>query len=71
MDSMKRNTDNQFYRNLVDYLELKLSLAKQQLVGAVGIDDISKLQGRCLELSEMLKDLQRKALEPQFTGSFS
>jgi hypothetical protein len=71
MDSMRRNTDNQFFRNLVDYLSLRLRLHKDMLVNAVDVDEIKRLQGRCLELSEMLRALQRPPIQAQSTGSFN
>ena len=69
--AMKRNTDSPFFSNLTEYLELRLTLQKDSLVTAVDIDEVKRIQGRCLELSEMLKALTRKPVQAQSTGAFN
>jgi hypothetical protein len=72
INSMKRNTDNQFYLNLVGYLELQLELKKTMLVGADDMDEVKRIQGRCRELSDMLKALTRKPVNvSQHSGAFN
>jgi hypothetical protein len=68
---MKRNTDNPFFVTLVKYLELRIALQKDSLVGAVDVDEIRRIQGRVLELQEFLKALQRVPVENKYTGSFN
>lgn len=69
---MRRNTDSQFYTDLIEYLELKLTLQKDTLVSAVDMDEIKRIQGRCLEISDMLKALTRKPVQTSnSTGSFN
>ena len=70
--SMKRNTDNQFFRNLVAYLELRITLQKDCLVGSVDMDEIKRIQGRVLELQEFLKNLTRSTtVKDKHTGAFN
>ena len=68
---MKRNTDNQFFCNLTEYLELRMTLQKDLIVNTTDMDEVKRLQGRCHELSEMLKALTRKPVEQQPTGAFN
>jgi len=70
IDSMKRNTDNQFFRNLTEYLELRISSQKDLLVSTLDVDEMKRIQGRILELQELLKGLTRKPLKDQHTGAF-
>jgi hypothetical protein len=69
---MKRNTDNQFFSNLTDYLELRISLQKDAMVSAVDMEEIKRIQGRVLEMQDFLKALTRKPIEAkQATGAFN
>lgn len=69
-NSLRRNTDNSFYLDLVKLLEFKLDTVKNQLIDAVEINDMKRLQGRAAELKEMLTALQRKPIVRQQTGAF-
>jgi hypothetical protein len=71
IDLMKRNTDNQFFMNLTRYLELRITLQKDTLVGTLDMDEVKRIQGRVLELQEFLKALRRRPVEKQHTGSFN
>jgi hypothetical protein len=69
-NSLKRNTDNQFYLDLIKLLEFRLDTAKGQLVDAVDIDEMKRLQGRAAELKDILTALQRRPIQSQQTGAF-
>ena len=69
-NSLRRNTDNSFYLDLIKLLEFKLDIAKSQLVDAVDVDEMKRLQGRAAELKEILVALQRKPIKSQLTGAF-
>jgi hypothetical protein len=68
--SLKRNPDNKFFLDLIKLLEFKLDTSKTQLVKAVGVDEFQKIQGRALELTELLQGLQRKPVHKQPDGAF-
>ena len=70
LNSLRRNTDNTFFINLVQLLDLKLGLIKDQLVRCIDDDETKRLQGRAMELSDLLAGLQRKPVKPQHTGAF-
>jgi hypothetical protein len=69
--AMKRNTDNQFFRNLTEYIELRISLQKDSLVRAEDEAEIKRIQGRVLEMQDFLKALTRKPVGQQATGAFN
>lgn len=69
--SLKRNPDNQFYLDLVKLLEFRLDVVKKQLVKAVEEGEMKRIQGRALELTELLQGLQRKPVQEQHTGAFN
>jgi hypothetical protein len=68
---LKRNPDNQFFVDLVKLLEFRLSTVQDQIVRSVEDNETKRLQGRALELMDMLSALQRKPVKPQSTGAFS
>jgi hypothetical protein len=69
--AMKRNTNSQFYSDLTSYLELRIGIQKDSLVSAVDMDEIKRIQGRVLEMQELLKALTRKPVQAQSTGAFN
>ena len=72
IDAMKRNTDSSFFSNLTEYLKLRIRLQKDSLVGADDLTEINRIQGRVLEMDELLKALTRKPVEAsQHTGAFN
>jgi hypothetical protein len=72
LDSLRRNPDNQFYLTLVKLLQLKLDLAKDQWVRCTDDGEGKRLQGRALELEDLIKALKRKpVVVTEHTGSFS
>lgn len=71
LEAMKRNPDNHFFVSLTNYLELRIELQKDCLVGQPDMDEIKRIQGRVLELQEFLKGLTRKpSAVPEHTGGF-
>ena len=71
LEALKRNTDNSFYLNLVKLLELKLILIKDQIIRCIDDDEVKRLQGRGIELQDLISSLKRKPVKPQHTGSFN
>jgi hypothetical protein len=72
INDMKRNTDSQFFGNLTEYLELRISLQKDSMVSSVDMEEVKRIQGRVLEMQELLKALTRKPVKStQYTGSFN
>ena len=69
-NSLKRNTDNQFYVDLVKLLEFRLDTVKNQMIDTVDPNELHKLQGRGCELRDMLTSLQRRPVGAQRTGAF-
>jgi hypothetical protein len=69
-NSLKRNTDNRFYLDLIKLIEFRLETIKNQMIDAVETDELKKLQGRGAELRDMLTSLQRRPVEAQRTGAF-
>lgn len=72
MTSLKAHPDNDAFINLTTYLEFRISVIEKQLVKALEDDEIKRLQGRALELTEFLEDLRRRPVDANasFTGSF-
>jgi hypothetical protein len=71
INRLKRNTDNQFFLDLVQLLEFRLSVIKDQLVKCTDEPETKRLQGRGQELQELITDLTRKPLvSKQATGAF-
>ena len=68
--SMKRNTDNQFFIDLVKFIELRITLNTMMLVTCLDMDEVKRLQGRVLELQEFKRDLARKPIKTQESGGF-
>lgn len=66
LDDLKRSTDGSFYSSLKNYLEARIGELDQQWATSNGsIDDFRQLQGRKLEMSEMLKQLTSKPVKVQ------
>ena len=70
INTLKSNPNNQSFLNLVAYLEFRLATIQRQWPMAIGIEEISKLQGRALELTEFLAYLRRVPVTKQYSGSF-
>lgn len=67
---LRRNTDSEFYKDLISLLEFRLDIMKTELIECASVDDYRKLQGRASELKEMLSHLQRKPVKSQRTGAY-
>lgn len=70
LKSLKLNTNGNSFKNLVAYLEFKLAAIHRQWPTATG-DELIKLQGRALELTEFLAALRRQPVKDQSTGAFN
>ena len=69
---LKRNTDNQFYVDLLAYLNSRLEAIQVSLLHSTNDDESKRLQGRGLELDEFIQALIRKPVDVQrHTGSFN
>ena len=72
INRLKRNTDNQFYIDLLEYLDNRLEVIKVQLVNAPDDDEFKRLQGRGRELHEFITALTRKPIDvKQHSGAFN
>ena len=67
---LRRNTDGDFYKDLVSLLEFRLDTLKNELVECGSVDEYRKLQGRAAELKDMLSHLHRKPVKSQCTGAY-
>jgi hypothetical protein len=70
-NNLKRSPENQFYRDLVTLLELRLNEVTDELIESQG-DATLKLQGKAQELKTMLKGLALKArkFDDHYTDSY-
>jgi len=68
--SMKRNPDGAQYKLLLKYLELRIGALKDQLLTESDMDEIKRIQGRGLEINDMLKALTRKPVVNEFDGAY-
>ena len=59
-NSLKRSPDNQFYLNLIQLLEFKLSTIKNQLIDAEDDKEIHRLQAKAREIRDTLRGLELK-----------
>jgi hypothetical protein len=71
IDSMKRNTESNFYLHLCEYLKLREHEVQELLCKTDDVHDIFRLQGRVTELNEFLKALERKPVVNQYDGAFN
>jgi hypothetical protein len=72
INRLKRNTDNQFYVDLLDYSNGRLEVIKMQLLKCTDDDEFKRLQGRGRELDDLIMALTRKPVSiTQHTGSFN
>lgn len=68
--SMKRNPDGTQYQLLLKYLELRVGLLKDQLLTESDMDEVKRIQGRGLEINDLLKALTRKPVVNEFDGAY-
>ena len=69
---LKRNTDNQSYIDLLAYLNSRLEAIQVLLLNSTNDDECKRLQGRGLELDDLIKALIRKPVDVQkHTGAFN
>jgi hypothetical protein len=69
---LKRNPDNQFFIDLMNLLEFRLSVIKDQLIKVTDDNEYKRIQGRGQELSEMITALTRRSVEKtKATGAFT
>jgi hypothetical protein len=69
--SLRRNTDNQFFVDLMVLLNFRLAVIKDQLVETADDDEYKRLQGRGKEIKDMISNLTRKPVDKQATGAFN
>jgi hypothetical protein len=67
---LKSHPTGESFINLTNYLEFQIETIKDKLMRVTDEDDIKRLQGRGLELTELLLDLRRIPVAPQATGAF-
>jgi hypothetical protein len=70
MDKLKRVTDGSFYTTLRDYLEARIKELDSQWTGDGSIDSFRQLQGRKLEVEDILKQLTREPIKMQSLDSY-
>jgi hypothetical protein len=71
-NTLKRNPDSQFFQDLVELLNFRLSVIKDQLLRATDDNELKRLQGRGMELQEMISALTRRPVEKSMsTGAFT
>ena len=70
MDSMKRNPDGAVYKLLLKYLELRIADLKEKLLTETDMDEVKRIQGRGLEIRDMILALTRKPVVNEFDGAY-
>lgn len=70
MDKLKRVTDGTFYITLQKYLEARIEELDSQWAGDTGIDLFRQLQGRKMEVQDILKQLTREPIKLQRLDSY-
>ncbi len=71
-NNIKRNPDNQFFKDLMTLLNFRLDTVKDQWIVSTDDRESTKLQGRAAELKDIISALSRKPVNDseQHTGSF-
>jgi hypothetical protein len=69
-ESLKRNTDNEFFINLIALLDSRIKSVNDKWPREIGIENISILQGRAQELKDIRDALLRRPVATQHTGAF-
>jgi hypothetical protein len=70
MDKLKRVTDGTFYMTLQKYLEARIEELDAQWTGDTSIDLLRQLQGRKLEVQDILKQLTREPIKLQHLDGY-
>ena len=70
MNNLKRVTDGTFYVTLQKYLEARIEELDSQWTGDGSIDAFRQLQGRKLEVQDILKQLTREPIKLQTLDSY-
>jgi hypothetical protein len=71
MDSMKRDTNGAMYQLLLKYLELRIADLKDRLLTETDMDEVKRIQGRGLEIRDMLAGLTRRPVAIEFDGAYN
>lgn len=70
MNILKRNTENEFYLNLVMVLEGRIEDIKDDLCKVDDDKECLRLQGRVRELQHLLGSLKRKPVDSSYDGAY-
>lgn len=70
LDSLKRNPDGTYYKILLKYAELRIEYLKDELMKERDMDEVKRIQGQALEMTNLLKGLTRKPVVNKFDGAF-
>lgn len=70
IESLKRNPDGAAYKVLLHYLELRIEHCKDLLIKETDMDEVKRIQGRAMEIRDMLSGLTRKPVVNKFDGAY-
>lgn len=70
LDKLKRNPDNSFYLTLREFCIARQYEIQEEMVKETDMDNVKRLQGRAIELKDMLDSLTRKPVVNKHDGAY-
>ena len=71
LSNLKRDTQSSYYESLVGYIDIRISDIDSQWAYISDLDDLKRLQGRRLELTDLRKHLISRPVEVTYDHSYA
>jgi len=71
LSNLKRDTQSSYYESLVGYIDIRISDIDSQWAYISDLDDLKRLQGRRLELTDLRKHLVSRPVEVTYDHSYA